>query len=108
MNDPVQSVDTFPLLVCVLIRAGRDIRFPAEADFRYCAAKAMHYYGFKLGLPMLRLSIITSLSLPPARPHDIQHIDMIIKVNDLNGKFRQAISIAGTSQNSCCHSAAKI
>uniref|UniRef100_UPI004057581B hypothetical protein n=1 Tax=Candidatus Electronema sp. TaxID=2698783 RepID=UPI004057581B len=33
INDPVQPVDTFPLPVCVITRAGRDRCFKGEADF---------------------------------------------------------------------------
>ena len=47
VNDPVQVIDTLPLLVCVLTRARRDRCFDFEADFGYCAAKDMHYYGSK-------------------------------------------------------------
>lgn len=50
-NDPVQVIDTLPLPVCVLIRANRDRCFKPVADLGYCAAKDLHYYGFKLGEP---------------------------------------------------------
>ena len=33
INDPVQSIDTIPLPVCVITRAGRDQCFHREADF---------------------------------------------------------------------------
>ena len=79
INDPVQVIDTLPLPVCVLTRAGRDRCFPAEADFGYCAAKDMHYYGFKPGLRISRLGMITHYPLLPARPHDIQSIDTLLE-----------------------------
>lgn len=79
LNDPVQAIDTFPLPVCVLTRARRDRCFPTEADFGYCAAKDMHYYGFKLGLRISRLGMITHYPLLPARPHDIQSIDTLLE-----------------------------
>lgn len=79
MNDPVQIIDTIPLPVCVITRAGRDRCFPGEADFGYCAAKDMHYYGFKLGLRISRLGMITHYALLPARPHDIQSIDTLLE-----------------------------
>jgi hypothetical protein len=78
IDDPVQAIDTFPLPVCVFTRARRDRCFPAEADFGYCAAKEMHYYGFKLGLRISRLGMITHYPLLPARPHDIQSIDTLL------------------------------
>ena len=78
INDPVQSVDTVPLPVCVITRAKRDRRFQGEADFGYCAAKDMHYYGFKLGLRISTLGMITNYSILPARPHDIQHLETLL------------------------------
>ncbi len=77
-NDHVQAIDTFPSPVCALTRARRDHCFPAEADFGYCAAKDMRYYGFKLGLRISRLGMITHYPLLPARPHDIQNIDTLL------------------------------
>src|SRR6266498_2119396 len=62
-HDPVQVIDTLPLPVCVLTRAVRDHCFKTEADFGYCAAKDMHYYGFKLGLRISRLGMITHYPL---------------------------------------------
>jgi hypothetical protein len=48
--DPVQVIDTIPLPVCTYTRGGRrDHCFPGQADYGYCAAKQLHYYGFKLG-----------------------------------------------------------
>lgn len=47
VRDPVLVIDTLPLTVCVLTRAMRDHCFKTEADFGYCAAKDMRYYGFK-------------------------------------------------------------
>jgi len=78
-NDPVQVIDTLPLPVCVLTRAMRDHCFKTEADFGYCAAKDMHYYGFKLGLRISRLGMITHYPLQAARPHDIQSLDTLLE-----------------------------
>ena len=75
INDPVQSIDTFPLPVCALTRARRDAAFPERLILDACAAKDMRYYGFKLGLRISRLGMITHYSLLPARPHDIQSMD---------------------------------
>lgn len=77
--DPVQVIDTMPLPVCVLTRARRDRCFPLAADYGYCAAKDMHYYGFKLGLRISRLGMITHYPLLPARPHDIQSLDTLLE-----------------------------
>jgi hypothetical protein len=46
VNDPGQVIDTLPLPTCILTRAMRDRCFKTEADFEYCAAKDIHYYGF--------------------------------------------------------------
>jgi len=78
-HDPVQVIDTLPLPVCVLTRAVRDHCFKTEADFGYCAAKDMHYYGFKLGLRISRLGMITHYPLLAARPHDIQSLDTLLE-----------------------------
>lgn len=79
VNDPVQAIDTLPLPVCVLTRARRDRCFKMEADYGYCAAKDMHYYGFKLGLRISRLGMITHYPLLAARPHDIQSLDTLLE-----------------------------
>jgi len=77
--DPVQVIDTLPLPVCVLTRARRDRCFELEADYGYCAAKDMHYYGFKLGLRISRVGMITHAPLLAARPHDIQSLDTLLE-----------------------------
>lgn len=70
-DDPVQPIDTLPLPVCVYTRSKRDRCFKPDAGYGYCAAKDLHYYGFKLGLRISRAGMITHYALLPARPHDI-------------------------------------
>lgn len=77
-GDPVQVLDTLPLPVCGLTRAPRDRCFKPEADYGYCAAKDLHYYGFKLGLRIARSGMITSCPLLPARPHDINVLNDLV------------------------------
>ena len=77
-DDPFQLIDTMPLPVCVYTRAKRDRCLKPDADFGYCAAKDMHYYGFKLGLRISRDGMITHFSLLPARPHDSQLVDDLL------------------------------
>lgn len=77
-DDPVQVIDTLPLPVCGITRAPRDRCFKPEADYGYCAAKDLHYYGFKLGLRIARSGMITSCPLLPARPHDINAVDDLV------------------------------
>jgi hypothetical protein len=56
--DPVQVIDTLPLPVCTYTQGGRRDRcFPGQADYGYCAAKQLHYYGFKLGLRITRCGL---------------------------------------------------
>lgn len=69
--DPVQVIDTLPVPVCGCTRAPRDRCFKLPADYGYCAAKELHYYGFKLGLRIARSGTITYYPLLPAHPHDI-------------------------------------
>ena len=81
-TEPVQVIDTLPLPVCGYTRSGRDRCFKLQADYGYCAAKGLHYYGFKLGLRITRCGMITHFPLLPARPHDIPLLD------DLTEGFR--------------------
>ena len=78
--DPVQSIDTLPLPVCTYTRGGwRDKRFPTLADWGHCAAKQMDYYGFKLGLRISRMGMITHFPLLAARPHDVTHLGSLLE-----------------------------
>jgi hypothetical protein len=77
-SEPVQIIDTLPVPVCVLTRAPRERCFKSEADYGYCAAKDMRYYGFKLGLRVSRAGMIIHYPLLPARPHDVQLTDELV------------------------------
>lgn len=74
----IQVIDTMPMPMCVYTRARRDRCFKPEADYGYCAAKQLHYYGFKLGLRISQLGMITQYALLPARPHDVQLLDDLL------------------------------
>lgn len=76
--DGVQIIDTLPLPVCTYTRSQRDRCFKPDADYGYCAAKDLHYYGFKLGLRVSRVGMIIHYPLLPARPHDSQLLDDLI------------------------------
>jgi hypothetical protein len=78
VQDPVQIIDTLPLPVCGYTRSRRDRCFKPEADYGYCAAKDLHYYGFKLGLRIARSGMILHFPLLSARPHDIQFLDELV------------------------------
>src|SRR5215510_13252016 len=76
---PVQVIDTLPLPVCTDTRGGRrDHCCPGQADYGYCAAKQLHYYGFKLGLRVTRCGLITHYPLLAARPHDMQSLAPLV------------------------------
>jgi hypothetical protein len=78
-DDPVQAIDTLPLPVCVFTRAARHRCLKPHADYGYCAAKQMTYFGFKLGLRIARSGMITYYPLLPARPHDVQFLDELVE-----------------------------
>ena len=79
-HDQIQSIDTMPLPVCTYTRGGfRDKRFPTVAEFGHCAAKKMNYYGFKLGLRISRIGMITHFPLLSARTHDVHHLGSLIE-----------------------------
>ena len=71
LHAPLQVIDTVPVSVCKWVRAVRDKCFSSAADYGYCAAKDEHYYGFKLGLRVTRIGMITLAELLAARPHDV-------------------------------------
>lgn len=75
----IQPIDTMPLPVCTYTRAGRDRCFRLSADYGYCAAKQLHYYGFKLGLRVSLSGMITHYPLLAARPHDINHTEALVE-----------------------------
>ena len=79
-HDQIQSIDTMPLPVCTYTRGGfRDKRFPTVAEFGHCAAKKMDYYGFKLGLRISKIGMITHFPLLSARTHDVHHLGSLIE-----------------------------
>ena len=81
-TDPVQVIDTLPLPVCTYTRGGRrDHCLPGQADYGYCAAKQLHYYGFKLGLRVTRCGLIT-------------HYPLLVQPGKNNDSFRhRAVSV---------------
>jgi hypothetical protein len=78
-TNPVQIIDTLPLPVCTYTRARRDRCFKTVADYGHCAAKQLSYYGFKLGLRVSSLGMITHFPLLAARPHDVNHTNALVE-----------------------------
>ena len=75
----VQVIDTLPLPVCTYTRSSRDRCFKTFADYGHCAAKKMDYYGFKLGLRVSPIGMITHFPLLSARAHDVNHTDALVE-----------------------------
>ncbi|MDQ3257412.1 MAG: IS982 family transposase, partial [Acidobacteriota bacterium] len=78
-TDPVQVIDTMSLPVCTYTRAPRDRCFKTVADYGHCAAKKLDYYGFKLGLRVSSIGMITHCSLLNARAHDVNHTNALVE-----------------------------
>ena len=78
-QDVVQVIDTLPLPVCTYTRSSRDKCFKEEADYGHCAAKKMDYYGFKLGLRVSQIGMITHFPLLNARSHDVIHTNALVE-----------------------------
>jgi hypothetical protein len=76
---PVQVIDTMPLPVCTYTRARRDRCFKTLADYGHCAAKKLDYYGFKLGLRVSSVGMITHFPLLSARAHDVNHTNALVE-----------------------------
>jgi hypothetical protein len=75
----VQVIDTLPLPVCTYTRSSRDRCFKTLADYGHCAAKKLDYYGFKLGLRVSPLGMITHFPLLSARAHDVNHTNALVE-----------------------------
>jgi Transposase DDE domain len=78
-NHPVQVIDTLPLPVCTYTRSSRDRCFKTLADYGHCAAKKLDYYGFKLGLRVSAIGMITHFPLLNARAHDVNHTNSLVE-----------------------------
>lgn len=59
-------IDGFPIAVCKLARAPRSRGLTAEADYRYCAAKAEDYYGLKANLLIDLRGVVVGLTITAA------------------------------------------
>jgi hypothetical protein len=78
-QDPIQVIDTLPLPVCTYTRSIRDRCFKTLADYGHCAAKKLDYYGFKLGLRVSQIGMITHFPLLNARAHDVNHTNALVE-----------------------------
>jgi hypothetical protein len=78
-HHPVQVIDTLPLPVCTYTRSIRDRCFKLLADYGHCAAKKLDYYGFKLGLRVSAMGMITHFPLLNARAHDVNHTNALVE-----------------------------
>lgn len=64
--DDVHLVDGIPIPLCCFSRAPRCRSLKAEADYGYCAAKKLFYYGFHGHLLISASGVVTRFSLTPA------------------------------------------
>jgi hypothetical protein len=76
---PLQIIDTLPYPVGGFTRRFRLRCFRGLADVGYCAAKKLTYYGFKIGLRVSLLGMITHCPLLEARAHDINHTEELLE-----------------------------
>jgi hypothetical protein len=77
-KEAIQMIDTLPIPICDYARRWRVRCLKPEAGFGYCAAKQLHYLGFKLGLRISPLGMITHYVLLPARDHDLHLLDDLL------------------------------
>ena len=78
-HQPLQVIDNLPLPVCTYTRAAPDRCFKTLADYGHCAAKKLDYYGFKLGLRVSSIGMITHFPLLSARAHDVNHTNALVE-----------------------------
>lgn len=70
-------IDSMPVPVCGYTRAGRTHQFAAQfgvshdALYGYCAAKELHFYGFRLHMLVTTQGIIAHFVLAPGSHHDV-------------------------------------
>jgi hypothetical protein len=75
----LQIIDTLPYPVGGFTRRFRLQSYRGIADVGYCAAKKMTYYGFKIGLRVSFLGMITHCPLLDARSHDVNHTEELLE-----------------------------
>ncbi|MDQ3754144.1 MAG: IS982 family transposase [Acidobacteriota bacterium] len=78
-TSPVQVIDTRPLPVSTYTGAQRDRSFTTLADYGHCAAKKLDDYGFKLGLRVSAMGMMTHFPLLSARAHDVNHTNALVE-----------------------------
>lgn len=75
----LQVIDTLPYPVGGFTRRFRLKCFRGIADVGHCAAKKMTYYGFKIGLRVSSIGMITHCPLLDARSHDVNHTEELLE-----------------------------
>lgn len=65
-SDELHLVDGIPIPLCCFTRAPGCRKFQAEADYGYCAAKDLIYYGFHGHLMISGSGVISGFTLTPA------------------------------------------
>lgn len=77
-KEETQMIDTLPLPVCEYARRWKGRCFKNEAQFGRCHVKELFYFGFKLGLRISPLGMITHYALLPARVNDLLLLDDLL------------------------------
>jgi hypothetical protein len=70
LDDDVHLIDGVPIPLCYLCRSSRCRSFEGIADYGYCAAKDMHYYGFHGHVLISGSGVITQFALTPANGNE--------------------------------------
>ena len=97
-QDSIHVTDGVPIPVCLRVRAGRSRCFKGLAAFGYCAAKDMHYYGFKGHVVINLNQQVVAFTLAPANVDERDVLDnlpgllrgMLIGDKGLISQARQA------------------
>jgi len=74
-RERIHITDGVPMPVCLRVRARRSRCFKGLAAFGYCAAKDMHYYGFKGHLVINLKQQVVAFTLAPANVDERDVLD---------------------------------
>jgi len=84
LDDDLHLIDGVPIPLCYLARASRCRSFADIADYGYCAAKDMHYYGFHGHVLISGSGVITQFALTPANGDERETLwDLVSKIHGL-------------------------
>jgi len=83
-DDDLHLIDGVPIPLCCLCRSSRCRSFTDVADYGYCAAKKMYYYGFHGHVLISGRGIITQFTLTPANGDEREALwDLVPNIHGL-------------------------